>query len=148
MAAEDQANNTSNEVREIPNDGVRGHLRTASLICAVVGAIGSVGSVLRVGEGAPGVLLVLFVGWVLTPFFALVLANLVGKRWTVLTRTTIYCITLAVALASLAIYGYVVFWPRPKTPTALFLLFPLGSLVASAVAVAIAGLISRRRNKA
>ncbi len=147
MTPERRADKTANENVESPKDGVSGSLRTVSRISALVGAIGSAISVLYIGKGAPGFLLVLFVGWVLTPFFGLVLANLVGKRWSVITRTTIYYVMLAVALASLTIYGYVVFWPRPTTPTALFLLFPLGSLVTTAVVVAVAGLVSRLRNR-
>ena len=41
----------------------------------LVGAVGSVGFLLRAGQRTPRLLLVLFVLWVLSPFMAVVLAD-------------------------------------------------------------------------
>ncbi len=51
-------------------------LRAAALIALLVGAVGSVGLMLREGHRNPSrLLIVLFTFWVLSPFMALVLAN-------------------------------------------------------------------------
>lgn len=54
-------------------------LRAMALIAAAVGAAGSVALMLHVGHrndsSIPGILLVVFTGWVLSPFVALVVAD-------------------------------------------------------------------------
>jgi hypothetical protein len=68
----------------------------------------------------------------------------VSERWAVLTRTTLYCVTLVLTLGSLAIYAIVVL-PPPGSPRAFtFLVVPFGSWVLLATAVPIAALVSRR----
>jgi len=93
-----------------PEGGFLGQLRAVAMIAVVAGAAGAVGLMLRAGHRSDSrILLVLFGIWVLSPFIALVLANVVSKRWSVLTRATLYGVMLALTLASLAIYGDVAF---------------------------------------
>lgn len=121
-----------------------GLLHAVALIAVVAGALGSVGLMLWVGRRNPSrVLLVLFAIWDLSPFIALVLADIVSKRWSVLTRATLYGLMLILALSSLAFYGDVVLRPRPQ-PAFLFLVVPLGSWLLMMIVVPIAALISAR----
>jgi hypothetical protein len=101
---------------------------------------------LWVGHRNPSrVLLGLFVVWDLSPFIALILADIVSKRWSVLTRATLYGVMLIVTLGSLAFYGDVVWRPQPQ-PAFMFLVVPLASWLLTTIVVPIAALISGRRS--
>ena len=103
-------------------------LRIAALITAVSGAAGSLAFMLRVGHRNNSVVLVgLFTIWVLSPFVAVVWANLVSKRWPVGTGIPLYVVMLVMALGSLAIYGEVALGPPRAQPAAAFLMVPLVS---------------------
>jgi hypothetical protein len=120
-----------------------GLLRAVALVAVVVGAIGSVGLMLRAGRSTPRLLLVLFVIWVLSPFMALAWANMVSKGWSVLTRATLYCVTLVITLGSLAIYGdVVVVAPAGSANAFRFVVVPPASWLLMTIVVPIAALIS------
>jgi hypothetical protein len=103
---------TSKVSRGSPEGGFLGLLRAAALIAVLAGAAGSVGLMLRAGRRNDSrLLLLLFAIWVLSPFMALILAHVVSKRWSVLTRAALYSVMLAVTLGSLAIYGDVALGP-------------------------------------
>ena len=94
-------------------------------------------------------LLVLFTIWVLSPFVALLWANMVSKRWSVVTRAALYGVTLVVALGSLAIYSELIVSKPPGSPNAfLFVAVPPASWVFITIVVPmtafIAGRLSRR----
>src|ERR1700694_4715124 len=90
---------TAKASRGRPDGGFFGLLRAVARIAVVAGAVGSVGSMLWVGHRNPSrVLLALFVIWDLSPFVALVLADIVSKRWSVLTRATLYGLMLILTL--------------------------------------------------
>ena len=136
---------TSKTSRGKGEDGLLGLLRTAALIAAVAGAAGSTGLMLRVGHrNNSRMLLLLFGIWVLSPFMSVVLATLVSRRWSVLTRTTLYGGMLVLTAGSLAIYGDVAFGPPRAKPASVFLVVPLASWLVVAVVVAIAAMISGR----
>ena len=82
--------------------------------------------------------------WVLSPFVAFVLASVVSKRWSVLTRATLYVVMLVITLGSLAIYGAHVFGSLRAKTGFVFLVVPAVSWLLSATVVPIAALISRR----
>jgi hypothetical protein len=134
----------SNASRGRADGGFLGLLRAVARIAVVAGAVGSVGLTLRAGRGTPRFLLVLFVIWVLSPFVALAWAYLVSKRWSVLTRAALYCVTLVITLGSLAIYGNVVLPPAGSPRAFVFVVVPPGSWLLMAIVVPIAALISRR----
>ena len=132
-----------------PEGAFLGHLRTVALTAVVAGAGGSLGLMLWAGRRNPSriwFLLVLFAIWVLSPFMALLLANMVSKRWSVLTRATLYGVMLILTLSSLAFYSDVVLRPRPQ-PAFMFLVVPFGSWLLMTIVVPIAALISRRRSR-
>jgi SnoaL-like polyketide cyclase len=122
--------------------------RAAALVAVAVGAAGSVGLMLRVGHrndsAIPLVLLVLFTGWVLSPFLGLVAVDIASRRWSARTRATLHGVMLIVALGSLAIYGAFAFGPPRPKPAAVFLLVPLGSWLLMAIVVPIAAVVSKR----
>ena len=120
-------------------------VRAAVAIAAAAGAAGSVGLMLYVGRRNPSrILLALFVTWVLSPFIALVLADLVSKRWPVRTRTALYVLALVLTLGSVAIYADVAFGPPRPKPAFLFLVVPLASWLLIAIVVGIAAIKSGR----
>lgn len=121
----------------------------AARMALMVGAAGSVAIMLHVGHRnnstIPLILLVLFTGWVLSPFVALLLAERIGKRRQALAPTTLHRLMLILTLGSLAMYGYVALRaPRPK-PAAVFLLVPLGSWILVGAVFAIAAFQSSRQ---
>lgn len=130
-----------------PEGGFLHLLHAVALAAVVVGAIGSVGLMIWVGHRNPSrVLLGLFVIWDLSPFIALVLADSISKRWSVITRATLYGVMLIITLGSLALYGDVVLRPRPQ-PAFIFLVVPLGSWLLMTIVVPIAALISGRLSR-
>src|SRR6266852_3802067 len=103
------------------------HNGRASLIAVLAGAAVSLFCLLSAGRRTPRLLLVLFVLWVLSPFMALAWANLASKRWSVVTRGTLYTVMLVLTLGSLDIYGAVTIGIARAKPPAVFLLVPLAS---------------------
>jgi hypothetical protein len=130
--------------RERANGGLLGFLRGVALVAVVTGAVGSLGLMLRAGH-PPLFLRVLFAIWVLSPFVALLVAQVVSKRWPVLIRATLHSLMLIVTAGSLAFYGNVVFGPPRPKPASVFLLVPLTSWLVMTIAAAIAALILRKR---
>jgi hypothetical protein len=125
-----------------------GLLHAAALIAVLGGAVGSVGLMLRAGHRNPSrLLLVLFALWVLSPFIALVLANMVSKRWSVLTQATLYTVMLVLTVGSLAIYGDVALGPPRVKAAFVFVVVPPASWLLIAIVVPIAAIISRRRSR-
>lgn len=119
-------------------------LRRAARVAAVLGAAGSVGCMLRVGyrngSTVPPLLLVLFLFWVLSPFVALVLADVATKSRPLLAPGALRRVTLAVALGSLAVYAYAAWSPPRPQPAAMFLVVPFASWLFLAIVVSITAL--------
>ena len=125
----------------------RGPLRTAAWTALTVGASGSVGLMLRAGQSAPRLLQILFTGWVLSPFVVLAAAGVVSKRWSPLPRAALHIVTLVVALATLALYGYVALGPPREKNAPVFVLTPPLSWLLIAIALSTAAFISKRRSR-
>lgn len=124
--------------------------RLASLaanIAVAFGAAGSIGFLLRAGQRTPRLLLVLMATWVLSPFIALTWANLVSKRWSRVTRATLYALMLAIAVSSLAIYGDDAQGHRWAHAAVVFVLVPGASWLLMAIAAPIAIFISGRLSR-
>ena len=128
-----------------PNVRYLGPLRAVALTLVLAGAVGSLGLMLYAGRrNSSRVLLVLFALWVLSPFIALVFANVVSKRWSALSRATLYSVMLILTLGSLAIYGDVALGPPRQQPAFVFLVVPLASWLLIAIVLPIAALVSGR----
>lgn len=139
---------TSKVSRARTEGGFLGLLHAMGLIAVLAGAVGSAGLMLHAGHNNPSrLLLVLFALWVLYPFMALVLANMVSKRWSVVTRTALYTVMLVLTVGSLAIYGDVALGPpRPKTAF-VFVVVPPASWLLIGIVLPIAALISGRPSR-
>ena len=125
-----------------------GLLHAAGLIAALAGAVGSVGLMLHAGRNNPSrLLLVLFALWVLSPFLALVLADVASKRWSVLTRATLYTVMLVLAVGSLVAYGDVALGPPRSKPAFVFVVVPPASWLLIGIVLSIAALVSGRPSR-
>ncbi len=135
----------SNESPGGPDGGFVGLLRKLVLIAVAAGAVGSVGFTLRASlRNLSWLLLPLLTIWVLSPFVALLWANIDSKHWPVPTRAALYCTTLILTLSSLTIYREVAFGPSTSTPVSVFFFVPLGSWLLMALFVPIAVSISSK----
>lgn len=137
----------SNVSQGSPEGGFLKPLRAAALIALLAGAVGSVGLMLRAGQRTPRFLLVLFLIWVLAPFMALAWATAVSKRWSVLTRVTLYGVMLVVALGSLAVYGDDALGHRRAQAAFVYVVVPPASCLLTAIVLPIAALISGRQSR-
>ena len=144
MSINGPSETTAKASRRRPDGGFLGLLHAVALAAVVAGAVGSLGLMFWVGHRNPShVLLVLFAIWDLSPFIALLLADLVSKRWSVITRATLHIVMVVLGLSSLALYGDVVLRPRSQ-PAFMFLVVPLGSWLLMTIVVPIAALVSGR----
>src|SRR5712671_2780692 len=116
---------------EASEHGFLALLRTATRIAVPAGAVSSVGFMLYVGHRNDSrILLVLFALWVLSPFMALTLANLISKRWSVAIRAIFHSMALVLTVGSLAIYGAVALGPaRPKSAFVFVVVPPASWLI-------------------
>jgi len=148
MSINDPRKITAKESRGRSEGGFLGSLRAVVFIAVAAGAAGSLVFMLRAGQHTPRLLLVLFVIWVLSPFAALLWANIVSKRWSVVTRVTLYCVTLVITLSSLAIYSEIILVRPPGSANAfLFVAVPPASWVFMMLVVPTAALISGRLSR-
>ena len=123
-------------------------LRAGALLTVLVGAVCSVGLMLHAGRHNDSRLLLLIMAiWVLAPFIALLLAFWLSKRWSVLTRTTLYSVMLVVALGSLAIYSTDALWPFKAQAAFVYVVVPPTSWLLMAISIPLAALISGRRSR-
>ena len=112
-------------------------LRIIALIVLFAGAIGSLVLMFNAGRDQKSILLiVLFTGWVLSPFVGLFIADMISKRSLSKTRLAIYLLILFITLASLIFYSGKLNVPGTK-PAFKFLIVPLISWVLILVIVPI-----------
>ena len=128
-----------------------GALRTAALVALLIGAAVSVVLLLQSGRRNASILLVV-VGltiWVLSPFVILRWANLVSKRWSSGTQTTLACLALLVTLGSLAIYGNLITLRPSGTANAFrfVIVAPVSWLLIALVVVLAARVLRRGRRR-
>jgi hypothetical protein len=114
------------------------------LIALGAGAVGSLGLMLRAGRHAPLFLIIVFALWVLAPFAGAAWVTMASTRWSPLGRTTVYVVSLAVAVLSVAAYASVVLRPPRSTPAFVFVVVPAASWWGIGISVAIVALSSRR----
>jgi hypothetical protein len=120
-------------------------LRLAALLAVVAGAASSIYFMLRIGH-SQNVLTALFTVWVLAPFVAAVLADVVSRSSSTMARATLYAVMLVLAVVSPAIYGSVALGPPRPQPAFWFLMLPFASCLLLAITVPLARLVSDRRS--
>ena len=109
------------------NTNRRSLLRTAALTTLLVGAIGSLYFMFKAGSNQKSIiLLILFSGWVLSPFVGLTIANRFSKRFTGKTYFWLYWTMIALSVASLIAYSGALIPPGTK-PAFIFLVVPFVS---------------------
>ena len=76
------------------------------LVVVLAGAVGSVAMTFHAGHNNKSLLLpLLFVAWVLSPFVALVMANLASGQWKITARKAFYVLALFITFGSLFAYN-------------------------------------------
>jgi hypothetical protein len=93
-------------------------------IVIAFGALSSLGFLFIAGRHTPVFLLVLFVGWVLSPFIGLLTANKISQRWSASTLVYMYVLMLILTIAPLVIYSGALTPPKAR-PASIFLLVTL-----------------------
>src|SRR5688572_21876832 len=116
----------------------------AARAALLIAAVGSLALMFSAGR-PPASLMVLFVVWVLSPFAALVLLDSRSGRWPASLRATLYSLMLAVAVGSLAIYGWRAAAPAATRTAFVFLMVPLACWLLGAVVMWTAARRVRRR---
>jgi hypothetical protein len=128
------------------DDGPFERLRTAALAAMVGGAAGSVAWMVYASARvhAPRLLVAAFILWVLSPFGLMAAGHALSRRWrwSIQARAALDRWIIAIAVASLIVYGVAALGAsRPKTPP--FVLVPPASWLAFALVVTIAAVRSR-----
>ena len=119
-------------------------MRKAALITAVVGGLLSVLLMIHTGRyNMPALLIVLIGMWVLLPYDALMVGNILSPRWSETTRVTLYRMTFLVTLVSVAIYASVAFGPPRPKPAFFFVIIPPLSLALIGISL----LIAKRKSR-
>jgi len=120
-------------------------LRTVARLALAAGAAGSVLLMMRAGARQRSIVLVLlFTGWVLSPFLALALANVRAAAWQPVTRTALYGAMLGVSFISLSVYTLHALIPGMKSGF-IYLVVPGACWVLIAMAFATTAALSPRK---
>jgi hypothetical protein len=123
-------------------------LRRLALAAAAIGGAGSVAYLLQSGRRNSELILLvtMFSIWVISPFLVLFRTILKSDRLTQTVQTTLYILTMGLALASLAIYSRLIdVKPAGSPNTFLFVAVPPVSMLVIAVAMFIAAVRSRKQ---
>jgi hypothetical protein len=119
--------------------------RAIATALTLLAAVASLILVIRAGRHNSSVVLpILFIGWVGSPFVAVLLLNRISTPWSTLTRTTLYWVMLIISAGCLVSYSGLLSPPGAK-PAFVFLITPLLSWLLIVAAIPIAASISRRR---
>ena len=115
-------------------------LQIMAIIFAFIGAIGSLYFMFKAGRNQKSILLiVLFTGWVLSPFLGMLWATKTSNRWIIPARESIYWLMIILAIGSLVAYSGALLPSGTKTAF-IFLVAPFTSWVVIVIGI----LISRR----
>ena len=130
----------------VTDDGVERIRRIARIVLAI-GAAGSLGLMVYAGRHNRSVVLILlFTGWVSSPFVALAILERWANRWRPMLRAAFYGVMFAVALGSLLVYTFDALRPRPQAAF-FYVLVPPAMWVIGGAVLAIAALLSRGTEK-
>jgi hypothetical protein len=134
-------------VVEVNKAGPVKALRGVGAAAILIGALGSISSMLHAGRHQQSRLLItLFCGWVLSPFLGAAGASLIAKRWAVITQATLHTAAIILTLGSLAIYGSFTFGYTKAKVGFVFLVVPLASWLFLAVSLSTSALIATRQS--
>ena len=131
-------------MKQVPKNTL---LRTIAVVVVVAGAIGSLAMTLHAGHKNNSVLLVvLFAFWVLSPFIAFLITNVISRLWNDLNRKTLYYIMIFLPVVSIVCYSGAISPPGMK-PAFIFLVVPFISWLFLGIFILIAVSQSRKKNR-
>ena len=122
-----------------------GFLRVAALVATIAGGAGAVLFLLNSGQNPKPLLLTIMAAWVVAPFVIFALADLVSKKWTVTTRGILHGMIVLATAVTLAFYEFPSLKPAGTPAAFLFILVPPASVMLTALAVGISGLLTPKR---
>src|SRR5450432_4165501 len=104
-------------------------LRIIALIVFAIGWIVSLGFTLHAGHNNRSIfLMILFLGWVSSPFMGQLTATMLSARWPVVTHKILYIIMIFLAIGSMSGYSDILS-PADLKPAFIFLIIPLISWI-------------------
>jgi membrane-associated HD superfamily phosphohydrolase len=104
-------------------------LRKIALILVLTGAVVSLILTFHTGRKNNALILtLLFAVWVLSPYIAFLMSDVISKSWSVLCRSALYCLMVVLTLVSLLFYSGILRLPRVK-PAFVFIVVPLISWI-------------------
>ena len=131
-------------MKQVPKNTL---LRTIAVVVVLAGAVGSLVMTLQAGHKNSSVLLVvLFASWVLSPFIAFLITNVMSRLWNDLNRKTLYYIMIFLPVVSLVSYSGAISPPGMK-PAFIFLVVPFISWLFLGIFILIAVSQSRKKNR-
>ena len=122
-------------------------LRSVARVALIGGAAGSVVLMMRAGSRQRSLaLMLLFTGWVISPFLALAIANIRSATWQPLTRSALYGAMIGVSFISLSVYAVHALLPGMKAGF-IYLVVPAACWVLIAMALVTAVVLGPKRTQ-
>ena len=114
-------------------------MKKAALATALIGGLLSVFLMIHAGRYSTPPLLIALIGmWVLLPYDALVVGNILSPRWQQQIGTMLYRLTFLLTLVSIAIYASVAFGPPRPELAFFFVIGPPLSLLLTGLVLGVA----------
>jgi hypothetical protein len=114
-------------------------------VALLAGAAGSIALMMHAAAHQQSIVLILlFTGWVLSPFLGLAMVNMRARRWQPATQSALFGVMISVAFISLSIYALQAKFPEMKAGF-IYLVVPAGCWVLIAMALATAALVLPQR---
>jgi hypothetical protein len=119
-------------------------LHAIVLILILTGAVGSLVLTFHAGRKNNSVLLpLLFAVWVISPYIAFLMSDIISRNWSIFARIGLYCLIIVLSVCSLLCYGGILSPPGVK-PAFVFLIVPLISWILLVILILLSEKISGR----
>lgn len=119
-------------------------LRSMALIVVLTGAVGSLVLTFYAGHKNNSLLLtLLFAVWVLSPFIAFLMSDVISKSWSVFARSALCYLMVVLTIAAILCYSGVLKLPGTK-PAFVFLIVPLISWILLVILILLNERLSKR----
>jgi membrane-associated HD superfamily phosphohydrolase len=119
-------------------------LRKTALILVLTGAVVSLILTFIAGHKNNALIFTfLFAVWVLSPYTAFLMSDVISKSWSVLCRSTLYCLMVVLTLGSLLLYSGILRLHNVK-PAFVFIIVPLISWILLIIIIPLNERLSRK----
>jgi hypothetical protein len=119
-------------------------LRKTALILVLTGAVVSLILTFIAGHNNNALILTfLFAVWVLSPYTAFLMSDVISKSWSVLCRSALYCLMVVLTLGSLLLYSGILKFHSVK-PAFVFIIVPLISWILLIIIIPLNERLSRK----